>query len=117
MMSYIFCDECQNQIKVKIKTERVGKYNGEVIKFNYFQCKKCKKKYFVGIESKRVREIQREIKANTKQAREFIGLNKQDKDKFRYVNEIDELLKANNILREELNAITEQMRSEFSSWK
>lgn len=68
------CDNCHETFTVnKIKSKRVGVYQGNQIRFTYFDCPKCKKKYFVGIKEKQLNKLIAKLKRLQKKIRLLIG--------------------------------------------
>jgi hypothetical protein len=113
-MNKIFCDDCKSDINIKIKSKKVGEYKGENIRFHYFKCNECKRKYFVSVDSKRVRKLQKIIKANNKKIKQIRdnrirsvdGAQAQDR-------EIERLSKVNDDCRRELIALTGLFKNMF----
>lgn len=102
------CDHCNELFEIKkIKSKKVGIYQGHDVRFNYFNCPSCKTKYFVGLKEKEYDRLLAEYKAIVKQTR-FMKMND------RNIAEIDNRLRDDaNKLQPELKARCDILRSLF----
>jgi len=83
----VTCDNCDDVFTIdKIKSKRVGIYQGNTVRFNYFNCSKCKKKYFVGIKEKEYNKLLAKLRHIQSKLRVYV-----DADDDRNIDEIDKL--------------------------
>lgn len=97
------CDECTKEFSVvKIKSKKVGQYRGNNVRFNYFDCPKCKHKYFMSARHKELNQMIARLKKMQKQIRLM-----KDHD------EIHEIQREMKVLQSEIKAYNDLLRDLF----
>jgi len=106
----VLCDSCGNTFTVKkIESKHVGEYKGFNVIFNFFSCKRCRERFFVGVDCKRFNEMVQEMRKNY----QSIKLMNELKNK----NEIDSLFEKNKLLEIEIKQLTNELKTYFHDWK
>lgn len=78
-MENIKCDSCNEFFHIeKIKTKKVGTYKESAVRFSYFNCPKCKMKYFVGVKEKTLDKMIRTYKKKLNEIKLMMDVEDRD---------------------------------------
>lgn len=106
----VTCDNCNELFKIhKIKSKKVGVYKGNNVRFNYFDCAKCKSKYFVSVREKTLNKMMQKMKKLQKHIKLLIDVDDTERD-IEKINEQQDQLRE---LQIEVKLMSDKLRAMF----
>ncbi|WP_391116003.1 hypothetical protein [Psychrobacillus sp. L3] len=104
------CDNCYELFTInKIKSKKIGIYQGYDVRFNYFACTGCKMKYFVGVSEKEYNKLLADYRTIVKRLGVLVKVNANDRN----IEEIEKLQDDGVKLQGEIKTRHEMLKSMF----
>ncbi|WP_416147910.1 hypothetical protein ACM26V_16895 [Salipaludibacillus sp. HK11] len=103
----IICDNCNHKFEIKkMKSEKMGEYRGNIVEFNFFNCRKCSLKYFVSADYKEINDLITKYRHNQMTMHMLDTVRNREEKKV--------LSDENKRLQDEARALTEMLKGMFS---